>query len=242
MENKFLVWEGIRFDNYSIDGLVDKLFSINQTYFSVVTPNVDHVVQLNRKPELRDIYSDADASVNDSRVLKKMTKLIGIDLGNVIPGSDLTRKIIEKSSGKDIKITIIGCSSETVEYIKKKYNLVNVSHHNPPMGFINDDDEVDKCINFIVDNPSDFIFLCVGFPRQEIIAYKARRAGASGAALCVGASLLFLSGEEKRAPVFMQRLSLEWLFRFLQSPGRLGKRYFMDAVRILPILAAGRNK
>ncbi len=80
------------------------------------------------------------------------------------------------------------------------------------MGFIDNDHEVDKFIDFIVANPSKFIFLCVGFLRQEILSYRARRGGASGVAFCVGESFLFLSGEEKRAPLFMQKLSLEWFF------------------------------
>jgi exopolysaccharide biosynthesis WecB/TagA/CpsF family protein len=63
------------------------------------------------------------------------------------------------------------------------------------------------------------------------------RGGAIGVGLCVGASLAFLSGKIKRAPPWMQRLSLEWLHRLYTEPKRLTRRYAVDAYRILPIIA-----
>ena len=234
MESK--VFCNVRFDNYCLSQLSDHLFEMGNKLTILVTPNVDHVVRANNNTSFRDLYAKADISVNDSRVLLKLCKLIGIDLGCVIPGSDLTKNIIRRISNTETAITVIGCTSDTINRVSNKYSLSNVAHYNPPMGFINNEDEVDKCINFILDNPSQFIFLAVGSPRQEIIAQKAKEAGAIGVALCIGASFMFLSGEEKRAPKLFQQLSIEWLFRLMQSPKRLAKRYLVDGMEIFPIL------
>lgn len=232
----------VRFDLYNKRDLIEELFSIKNDYKIVVTPNVDHVVRANKDKVFKKLYSEAHISVNDSRILHKLTRLIKLDLGTVIPGSDLTKSIIERISGKDVKITLIGCSNETVKSVRKKYDLKDVAHYNPPMGFINNPDEIDKCVRFTLENPGRFIFLAVGSPRQEILAKAIQKAGGTGVALCIGASFLFLSGEEKRAPLFMQKLSLEWLFRLLQSPRRLAKRYLIDGMNIFPLLLKEKFK
>lgn len=81
------------------------------------------------------------------------------------------------------------------------------------------------------------VVFSVGSPRQEILALRVFEHGAAvGVGLCVGASLLFVSGKIQRAPEWMQRLSLEWLHRLIHEPKRLGKRYVRDAYRIVPVI------
>ncbi|MDC7223955.1 MAG: WecB/TagA/CpsF family glycosyltransferase [Spirochaetales bacterium] len=233
----------IRFDHYEKEELIDRILDRQEgDYLMVMTPNVDHVVRLSKKPELLDLYLSSDVCINDSRILSRLTKMIGVDLGPVIPGSDLTAAVMERIRGRDVPVTIIGASENTVGIVKEKYSLGNVTHYNPPMGFINNPEEVDKCVRLICNNPRSLIFLAVGSPRQEIVARKAREAGATGAALCIGASLLFLSDEEKRAPRIIQKLSLEWAFRLFQSPKRLAKRYLIDGPAIFPLILRERRK
>ena len=232
---------GIRFDYWSQVELVHELFEYDGPALLVVTPNVDHVVRAEQDSHFKAIYRASDICVNDSRVLLFLCRLIGVDLGGVVPGSDLTASLISKLSKTNTPITVIGASPASINCIKSLYSIDELHHYNPPMGFIDDPLEVDKCIRFIVDHPSKFIFLAVGSPRQEILARCAINAGASGVFLCIGASLLFLSGEEKRAPLLVQKLSLEWLFRLMQSPRRLARRYLVDGLRIFPLLVREMN-
>jgi len=232
----------LRFDHFSMDELVQNILNYSGSLQTVVTPNVDHVIRVNDSPELLPLYREAEISVNDSRILNKVSRLAGKNLGTVIPGSDLTNNLIEKLKDSDRAITVIGCRDESMAIIKEKYQLKNINHYNPPMGFINDEKEVAKCVDLLVKNSPSIAFLAVGSPRQEILAGKAKKAGAKGSALCIGASLMFLAGEEKRAPKIFQKLSLEWLFRLLQSPRRLAKRYLVDGFKIIPILWKERKK
>ncbi|HUD94055.1 WecB/TagA/CpsF family glycosyltransferase [Sphingobium sp.] len=72
--------------------------------------------------------------------------------------------------------------------------------------------------------------------RKELLAWHVARSGrATGTALCVGASLDFLTGEQRRTPEWMQLLSMEWLFRLLTNPRRLWRRYMIEGPAILPI-------
>tara|TARA_R110002124_G_scaffold68695_2_gene185528 strand:- start:13529 stop:14266 length:738 start_codon:yes stop_codon:yes gene_type:complete len=226
---------GVYFNKFTIKSLVALILGFRGRYITVVTPNVDHIVRLNSNLDFKKLYQQADITVNDSRILNLLSKIAHVDIGDVIPGSDLTRKLIENLPCNDYPISVIGASDETIKFVSDKYNLMYLHHYNPPMGFIDDAIEVNKCIDFVLNNPSKIIFICVGSPRQEILSMKLKAAGATGVALCVGASFLFLSGEEKRAPNIIQKLSLEWLFRLLQSPKRLFKRYIVDGVKIVPI-------
>jgi exopolysaccharide biosynthesis WecB/TagA/CpsF family protein len=137
---------------------------------------------------------------------------------------------------------VIGGSTEQAGQIAAKYGLTNVRHHNPPMGFIKDPAAVEACLQFVESaSPFRFCFLAVGSPQQEAIAQLLRARGtARGLALCIGASLNFITGLEKRAPLWMQRMALEWLYRLLQNPRRLARRYLIRGPRIFAHLRRSR--
>jgi N-acetylglucosaminyldiphosphoundecaprenol N-acetyl-beta-D-mannosaminyltransferase len=80
----------------------------------------------------------------------------------------------------------------------------------------------------------DVLLTCVSFPKQERFAHALRAAGRPcGVALCVGASIDFLTGRQHRAPKVFQQLSLEWLHRLLSQPKRMFRRYVIEGPAIL---------
>lgn len=201
----------------------------------VVTPNIDHIVRLNTDPIFNAHYLKADLTVCDSRILKKLAKITyGINLP-LVTGSDLTEELFNNHL-KYKKISIVGGSNGVVDKLKAQYEIGGVAHHNPPMGFYNSECEMLKCIEFVKESQCDFVFLCVGSPQQEILANRIRQCGdVHGVGFCVGASLLFLTGEERRAPKWVQKLALEWLYRLFSDPKRLLKRYLIDDIAIFKI-------
>jgi exopolysaccharide biosynthesis WecB/TagA/CpsF family protein len=105
------------------------------------------------------------------------------------------------------------------------------------MGFDRDPAALEAAIRFVEDNPARFVFLAVGSPRQEIVAETlVRRGKATGVGLCIGASLLFLTGAERRAPRALQSAGMEWAWRLLRDPRRLARRYLVDGPQILHLL------
>jgi exopolysaccharide biosynthesis WecB/TagA/CpsF family protein len=88
----------------------------------------------------------------------------------------------------------------------------------------------------------DIALLCVGCPAQELIAQALGELGSkSGVALCVGASIDFLTGVRARAPLWLQKLGLEWAYRLMREPARMWRRYLVESPRILRIFLAHRS-
>jgi len=225
---------GLPFSNISLDELGIGVLTGSYSGRIIVTPNVDHIVCFYKDISFQNIYLKSDVFVNDSRILQKLSSF-GLDkIESLVPGSDLTAWLFNNAPA-GTRITVIGSSVETASIIKEKYPLVNLQHYNPPMGFINDKREVEKCLSFCEVNDADIYFFAVGSPRQEILASKLKEIGSSGAFLCVGASLLFLSGEEVRAPKWVQLIHMEWFFRLIQDPKRLYRRYLIEGPAIFLI-------
>jgi exopolysaccharide biosynthesis WecB/TagA/CpsF family protein len=204
----------------------------------VVTPNADHLIRYYDDPVFRDTYADADFILSDSRFV---SYLLAITKGLRIPvctGSDLTAQVITNVAQAHDRIVIVGGSEEQAATLAGKFGLTNLRHMNPPMGFINDPAAVRTVLEFVEQQgPFRFCLLAVGCPRQEIIAQQLKRRGvARGLALCIGASVDFLTGRERRAPRLLQRLGMEWMFRLLQSPRRLGSRYLIRGPRVFNVL------
>jgi exopolysaccharide biosynthesis WecB/TagA/CpsF family protein len=208
----------------------------------VVTPNVDHLIRYYEDPTFRAQYRAADFILMDSRFAARLVRLLkGVRLP-VCTGSDLTAQLLAKIVQPADRIVMIGGSDEQAQQISAKYGLANLRHHNPPMGFIKEPAAVEECLKFIESaSPFRFCFLAVGSPQQEALAQALRARGiARGLALCIGASLNFVTGHEKRAPVWMQKMALEWLYRLLQNPKRLARRYLIRGPRIFAHLRRSR--
>ncbi len=201
----------------------------------VVTPNVDHLVRLHDDAKFRALYDSAAYILLDSRVA---AFLLAMFRGLRIPvctGADLTATLLTEVAQPADRVILIGGSEQHARKVARAHGMLNLRHHNPPMGFINDPGAVENCLRFIeVTSPFRFCFLAVGSPQQEMIAQLLKARGrARGLALCVGASVNFMTGVEKRAPRWMQRAALEWLYRLLHNPGRLAGRYLVRGPRIL---------
>lgn len=197
----------------------------------VVTPNIDHIQRLHRASkddEILAVYRHASLSLCDSGVLAKILYLKGVYVQEVVPGSTLTKKLFDDFIEPDSHVFVVGSEKETIRKLEYLYPYLAISHVNPSMGFIRESREVGDLVERIKKADPDYIFLAVGSPQQEILAAKLAQELTHGVALCVGASLLFLSGKERRAPRWVQKLTCEWLYRLIQNPRRLAKRYFLN--------------
>lgn len=220
-----------------IDESIDKIIAllISDRFYGfryLVTPNIDHFQRLSKESDTDFIsaYRDASYVVCDSRIVQKLSWLKGPRLANVVPGSDLTLALLSNKIVRESKVGIIGPSSAEVEKVSGKLGLTRVICHTPAMGFIRDSNAVDACIEFVIRERPDYLFIAVGSPQQELLAkkfhdvinknYDKRILG-----FCVGASIDFISGKTQRAPFLLQRLHLEWLHRLLVNPRRLLPRY-----------------
>lgn len=228
----------ILFYTGSKENLLSQILPACQQPFTfIVTPNVNHIVQLENDQQLIDAYAMASYRICDSRVLLPMLKLFGVRPAEAIPGSTLTDDLMGIAAARQWTITVVGCEPENMALLREKYPSITFHHYYPPMGFIKDESEVRRCIDFVVTHPTYLVVFALGCPTQEIMAARVFETGqATGVGLCVGGSLNFLSGSVKRAPEWVQNLSLEWLHRVGTEPKRLLPRYAHDARHFIPIL------
>ena len=207
----------------------------------VVTPNADHLVRLERRPELAAIYQGALLRLMDSRIVARMAAVLGLAAPTVATGSDVTARLLGYHLRPGERITIIGLRPAFLAALVARCQLAPPAHHDPIMGFARHPAALRQAVEFVVAHPSRFVFLAVGSPAQEILAAAIQATGrAVGTGICAGASLDFLAGAAQRAPMLMQRAGLEWLHRMATDPQRLAKRYLHDDPPVLGMLLRER--
>ena len=234
---------GVSFDDVCPATLIKKIMEgTTDPFWYITTPNVDHLVRLQDNKRLQKLHENSSVTICDSRILRLLYFLIYGRLIRIFPGSDLTATLFEKlKSGISRNIVIVGGGNEQVERLISDYNLHAVVHRNPPYGFVKSVAEIKAIVRWVERQKPSIIFLAVGSPQQEIIAYLLRRRNKTrGVGLCVGASIDFLTGKERRAPKLMQKAYLEWLYRLLQNPRRMAHRYLVSGPRIIGILLRDR--
>jgi N-acetylglucosaminyldiphosphoundecaprenol N-acetyl-beta-D-mannosaminyltransferase len=225
-------------DDYDVNGFCDLTRRRNsERYDYVVTPNVDHIIRYHDDPKFRELYADASYVLLDSRIVVRMLAITRRQHVRVCAGSDLTQSLFSEVIQPTDRVVLVGCRAQQAEILRGKYQLRDLRHIDVPMGFIRDAAAVEACLCAIeAASPFRFCFLAIGSPQQEIIAQQLKQRGRSvGMALCIGGSINFITGDERRAPGWLQRLSLEWLFRLLQDPRRLAKRYLVRGPRIFAL-------
>ena len=201
----------------------------------VVTPNVDHTVILQQHAELRAAYAGAGLVLADGFPVVLASKLVGRPLPALVPGSDLVPALFAAAAEhRGVKVFLLGAApgvaQRAAERIQQRWPAVEVvGCYSPPLGFEHDDAENARIIAQVNAAQPDLLVLGFGAPKQELWIAKHQAQLRAKCALCVGATIDFLAGEKRRAPVWMRRLRLEWLHRVATEPRRLFKRYARDA-------------
>jgi len=229
----------LEIDDYDLSEALEIVsgFGVDR-YGYIVTPNVDHVIRHYQDNQFRDLYRQAAFVLLDSRFLAHTVGIVRRQILRVCLGSDLTTSVLRTVIKPfDIAVLVGGTAAQAQE-LRTRFGLKALHHIDPPMNFICDPAAVETCLRDIeAVSPFRFCFLAVGSPQQEIIAQKLKQRGiARGLALCVGASINYITGIERRAPLWMQKLGFEWLFRLLQNPKRMSKRYLLRGPRIFLLL------
>lgn len=209
--------------------------SADDRFAYLITPNVDHVVRLadlDRDGPVWAAYHRAEWCLCDSRVLAGLAALRRIDLP-VVPGSDLIADLTCAIAEPGDRLCLIGGRIGDAEALAALRADLTIVQHIPPFGLRDDLAAQADAARFAALSGARFTLIAVGSPQQELIAAAIKdMPEARGTGLCIGASVDFLLGRERRAPRWMQRLSLEWLYRLLANPRRMWRRYLVDGPRI----------
>jgi N-acetylglucosaminyldiphosphoundecaprenol N-acetyl-beta-D-mannosaminyltransferase len=225
---------GIVFDVLNMEEAVTDIVAHTDGPFRyVVTPNVHHMVSiLDEGAVLRRLYFGAWRVFCDSRVLRRLARLSGVHLSLVV-GSDLTELLLSYASAHGMNVAIVGPGLDDCDKLSSRFPGLSYLSHTPAEGFILSEIETSRAVEFVVKSRAKLIFFAVGMPQQEKLAQLvASDDRARGIGLCIGASIDFLTGKQMRAPLWMQNLGIEWLYRLLTNPRRLGVRYLLACPKI----------
>lgn len=229
----------IQIDNITMTQALDRIEEmIRQEKASfVVTPNVDHIVQIERGGELKAAYQEADLILTDGKPLIWISKWYGTPIREKISGSDLFPKLCERAATQKYSMFFLGAAegvaAKAAENLCVRYpGLQVVGTYSPPIGFENDREEMQKIISMIRQCRPQILIVGLGCPKQELFLLHHRKDLGVPVSLGLGASLDFEAGNVKRAPGWMSDHGLEWLYRITQDPGRLVKRYLVDDMLI----------
>lgn len=232
---------GIAIDKLTMAETVQKIVSwISLDEYKsryIVTPNVDHIVNLDSHLEFKQAYQAASLVVADGNPVIWASRLLGKTLPETVPGSDLVPAIFDYYASSDRCVTVFllgampGVAEKAAEKIHQKWSNVKVvGCYSPNFGFEKSDLESKAICEMLNKLEPDVVVFGVGAPKQELWSHHYAHAIRSKVILCVGATIDFLAGEKARAPHWIRRLGLEWLHRMLSEPKRLFKRYFIGAV------------
>jgi N-acetylglucosaminyldiphosphoundecaprenol N-acetyl-beta-D-mannosaminyltransferase len=225
---------GVLFDNVTIDEtvrLIEQMVESRQPHY-MATANVDFLVQARHDVELRRILMDAHLVLCDGTPLLWASRLLGNPLPERVAGSDLVPLLIKIAALRKYRIFFLGgspdVSERAVQRLREQYpDLIIAGHYSPPFSHLLEMNH-DEIVCRIKQAQPDFLFVSFGCPKQEKwIAMHYRTLGVP-VSVGVGATIDFLAGQALRAPHWMRRAGLEWVFRMAQEPRRLFRRYMRD--------------
>ena len=223
--------------NVAIDNIgMNELLSRLRNGGVVFTPNIDHLVKLQKDQKFFEVYSQADYRVCDSQLLLLAARFLGTPLKEKVSGSDLFPAYCKFYAKDDsVKVFLLGGKEGAAQTAQQKINQqagrqMIVETYCPPMGFEHDPEECAKIVQIINESGANVLAVGVGAPKQEkwIAQHKNKLDHQIKTFLAIGATIDFEAGITNRAPNWISQAGLEWLYRLLSEPKRLWKRYLID--------------
>lgn len=199
------------------------------------TPNVDHVVRLQKDREFYEAYQKAEWVICDSVILHRFSRLLRHPIRESIPGSTFFRDYCDyHREDESCSIFILGGKDGVPQQAQENINRrvgrrMVVGAHSPSFSFVNDTRESENIIKLINDSGASVLMVCATSPKQElwIIRYRNKLPNVR-LFMALGATVDFEAGIIQRCPIFFQRFGLEWFWRFCHEPRRLFHRYFIQ--------------
>ncbi|MEO6709870.1 MAG: WecB/TagA/CpsF family glycosyltransferase [Planctomycetota bacterium] len=201
----------------------------------VVTPNLDHLRRMVSEPEFRELCSRADLRVPDGMPLIWAAALQGTPLPERVAGSNLIWSVNRAAAERGLRVFLLGGDPGTAEQaaavLRERFPALQVvGTHCPLPGFEKDPARMGALIDALQLGAPQIVFVALGSPKQELLIEALRGRWPGTWWLGVGISFSFVTGAVRRAPVWMQRLGIEWLHRLAQDPRRLFRRYVIDGL------------
>jgi len=208
----------------------------------VVTPNVDHIVRLRHDARFRQAYAGAALVLADGMPLVWASRSLGRPLKMRVTGADLLPCVCEMAASLDKSVFLLGggdgVAARAAHNLRLAYPRLRIAGiYSPPVGFERDRAEDRRVVERINGAHPDVLAIALGAPKQELWIAAHREELHFRVALCIGAGIDYAARTLKRAPRWMQSHGLEWLWRLAHEPRRLWKRYLVEDMEFVSLVA-----
>lgn len=221
--------------------ICEKISSCSEFSY-VVTPNVDHIVNLQKDTEFKDAYRSAFYISADGWPIVAASRFLEYKIPERVAGSDLVPAILSLANREKIPLSVFilggvgDVPKKASEFIIENYpNLRIAGYYSPPFGFEKNTSENRKICSLICESGANLVIVGLGSPKQEKWVYNNRKSLPPSIAICAGATVDFMAGTVKRAPAIYSRIGMEWFYRLSKEPRRLFSRY-MKGLILFPLI------
>jgi N-acetylglucosaminyldiphosphoundecaprenol N-acetyl-beta-D-mannosaminyltransferase len=206
----------------------------------VMTPNVDQTLDLDSSASLRDAFDNADLRTVDGMPLVLLARLLGAKGAQRNTGADLLPVLASQSAARRWRIVVTGssdaASTSAIQRLQEQFPGAMIS----AVGFPRIADVSDPVSQSVITQlkriKPDFVFVCLGAPKQEAWVRRWRDELPPAVYIGAGAAVDFAAGEVSRAPRVVQALSMEWAWRLAREPRRLFRRYLVKGPRFVDVI------
>ncbi len=201
----------------------------------VITPNLEHLRRFHKEEALQRYFEQADLVLADGMPLVWASRLKGTPLPARVAGSDLIWSVSMEAARRGRSVFVLGGTRqagwEAARRLQERCPGLRIAGMvYPPHGFESDPQAMDQIVEALEAVKPDIVFVGLGFPKQERVIAFLRERFPQTWFLGIGISIGFVGGQVARAPVWMQRMGLEWLHRLAQEPRRLARRYLLHGL------------
>ncbi len=217
---------GVGIDRVTMAEAVDRLreYLQEERCSMVFTPNSEILIEAVKDPELEEILNKGQLVVPDGIGVVIASRFYGMPLQERVAGFDLMNRLFEVGDGLGCRIFMLGgkegIAEEAAEKLKLRFpGLVVAGTRN---GYFDAGDEA-GIVEEINRSGADILLAALGAPKQEKFIFRHRDTLCVKIAMGVGGSFDVLAGRVKRAPEFYQKAGLEWFYRLIKEPRRIGR-------------------
>lgn len=233
---------GVRIDAVSPTGLVDQVESFLACGLAGGRSHVVHFLAAHPTVEARSdaayrlVLNEGDLNVPDGMPVALAARMQGAR-GDRLPGTDSLHIVARWGLRRQLRHFLYGATDETLAQMRSNlerlYPGISIAGQEAPPFRTVTDEELDATVATIRTSTADVVWVGLGTPKQDLVGARLREREAAPVIMCVGAAFDFVAGVKRRAPVWMQRAGLEWLFRLLSEPRRLWRRYLVGNTRFV---------
>ena len=235
---------GIPLDNISMS---ETLYRIDQAIISKkqihhCVINASKVVKMQSDKVLMESVINSDIINADGMSVVWAARFLGYKIKERVAGIDLMENLVRLAHEKSYSCFFLGAKQEVLEKLVRDYS--DKYSKNVIAGFRNGyfyEKDEKEIIKKIKESNSNFLFVAITSPKKEIFLNKYKHEFKNiNLIMGVGGSFDVISGEVKRAPLFMQKIGLEWFYRFAQEPARMWRRYLIGNIKFMIVIFKAR--